>query len=372
MSAARETLFWHYRHRSAAALAAHQAGVPVVGYTSNTVPWELIRAAGCFPLLLSPDVDKLNEPTPLADVWMEPVFDSRIRSVFDGILADAWPYLKLLIIPRTSEPEYKLYLYLREVARQELSKNVPPLHLYDLLHTRSPISRGYGLARTEELKLRLEVRPEALEKAVDESNRARIALRGLQRLRTERPSKISGTDALRISSAFYFMERGAYTDLVNQVCEDANSAPALEGPRLLMKGMPLHHPGLHQALEAQDAVVIAEDDWWGTRAGGANISGFDVDSVFAKYYLDEPSPRVWPASAADSWFEDTLKAGVDGVVFYLPPDDDVYGWDYPRQRDFVHARGIPSLLIKEDASRDLSVEATAELKRFVEAIKHGG
>jgi len=378
MPGAFETLLWHYQHRTAEALSQHQAGVPVVGFTSNTVPWELIRASGCFPVLLAPTLDSLKDPTPLADPLMEPVFEPRIRALFEAVLSGVWHFLQLLVIPRTSEPEHKLYLYLREVERQKLSAAVPPLCLYDLLHTRSPISQKYGLDRTRDLIRRLRqigpVHRKSLSKAVTESNRARTALRRLQNLRTGDAPRISGTDALAISGALYFMDRAAFAKLANRVCREIKSAKPLRGPRLLIKGTPLHHPRLHQALEAHGAVVTAEDDWWGARAAGANLVTAGsvnslVRSIFENYYLRVPSPRVSPAAAADRWFQKAVTHGIDGVVFYLPPDDDVYGWDYPRQRDFVRARGIPSLLIQEEAGRGLSAELSGRVREFVETAR---
>jgi benzoyl-CoA reductase/2-hydroxyglutaryl-CoA dehydratase subunit BcrC/BadD/HgdB len=378
MPGAFETLLWHYQHRTAEALSQHQAGVPVVGFTSNTVPWELIRASGCFPVLLAPALDALKSPTPFADPLMEPVFEPKIRALFEAVLSGAWHFLQLLVIPRTSEPEYKLYLYLREVERQKLSVAVPPLCLYDLLHTRSPISRKYGLDRTRDLIGRLRqigpVHGKSLSKAVAESNRARAALRRLQSLRTGEAPRISGTDALVISGALYFMDRAVYAKLANRACREIKSAKPLRGPRLLIKGTPLYHPRLHQALEAHGAVVTAEDDWWGARAAGANILSAGsihafVRAIFENYYLSAPSPRVSPAAAADLWFQEAVKHGIDGVVFYLPPDDDVYGWDYPRQRDFVRACGIPSLLIREEASRGLSAELNGRVGKFVETAR---
>ena len=91
-------------------------------------------------------------------------------------------------------------------------------------------------------------------------------------------------------------------------------------------------------------------------------------AVFENCYLHAPSPRVSPFADADLWFSKAVKQGIDGVVFYLPPEDDVYGWDYPRQRDFLAARRIPSLLIREDAARGLSGETAASIRDFVKSI----
>ncbi len=377
MPGALETLRWHYQHRAAEALAQHKAGVPVVGYTSNTVPSELIRAAGCFPVLLAPDLEALAKPTPLADKLMESVFESRVRGIFEEILAGEWQFLKLLIIPRTSEREYKLYLYLREVDRQKLNAAIPPVHLFDLLHTHNPISRQYGLERTKDLLGRLKqigsVSARSLSQAVAASNRARSALHKLQSLRTGPVPCISGADAMAATGSLYFMDRTDHAKLVEAVCRELKFAEPRRGPRLLIKGAPLHHPKLHQALEANGAVVVAEDDWWGSRATNAKIAsargaGATVRAIFENYYLHAPSPRVSPSADADLWFRKAIKRGIDGVIFYLPPDDDVYGWDYPRHRDFVSARGLPSLLIREDASRALSANATAQIQDFVRTI----
>jgi len=217
----------------------------------------------------------------------------------------------------------------------------------------------------------------SLAAALAESNRARAALRRLQNLRAGDTPRVSGTDAFAISGALYFMDRVAYAKLVETACRELKSAKPLRGPRLLIKGTPLHHPKLHQALESHGAVVTAEDDWWGARAAGPNIkssrrSSDSIRAIFENYFLHAPSPRVSPAADADRWFQKTVSRGIDGVVFYLPPDDDVYGWDYPRQRDFVAARRIPSLLIREDATRDLSSETAAQIQHFIQSIRRSG
>src|SRR5947208_1208451 len=82
------------------------------------VPWEILRAAGYSPRLLE------EEPcaSPYADRFLEDVFEERIRVIFDRLCAAAWPEISLLVIPRTSEQEHKLYLYLREMERSFSTK----------------------------------------------------------------------------------------------------------------------------------------------------------------------------------------------------------------------------------------------------------
>jgi benzoyl-CoA reductase subunit C len=318
---------------------------PIAGVTSNTAPWEILRAAGYFPVLLSPP----RAPSPAADEYMEDVFDVRIRSIFEHLLAGDWPRVELLVIPRTSEQEHKLFLYLAEVARQEPQRRLPRTLLYNLPHARLPEAPAYGLDRTRALVR--DVPPttdRALVEAIAESNAARQALRRLLRLRGTR---LTGAEALPLLGPFYFMGRTDYAALAMAAADEIAQRPAVTAPRVIVKGSPADHPHLHAAVESHGLVVAAEDDWWGSRAAGADVAtdGDPVEAIFDKYFLDAPSPRVFPPAAADEWFLGAL-ADVAGVVFYLPPDDDVLGWDYPRQRAELDRRGVPHLLIRDDAS----------------------
>ena len=353
MTTAIETLHWHYVNRRATAERQHQAGVPAIGYTSNTVPWELLRAAGCFPLLVSAP----REATPRADEWMEPVFDWRIREIFDGVLAGEWDWLSLLVIPRTSEHEYKLFLYLTEIKRQQPANGLPALHLYDLLHSHAPRSRAYGLERTRDLKARLETltgRPIGatnLADAVREANAARAAMRGLLRLRRGARPRLAGAEALALVGAAYFMDRTEYARLAMEAAAELARRAPLTGPRLLVKGASLDHTGLHQWLENSGAIVVAEDDRWGARAAGRDIrSGNDpLADVFSVYFNDALGVRVFPSERAERWFySETVLRGIDGVVFYLPPEDGALGWDYPRWRQWLDKHHLPGLLVRED------------------------
>jgi len=364
-------LVWHYENPEAEARAA-AGNIPVVGTTSNTVPWELIRAAGAFPCV----VNSGNPDHPDIGTFMEEgVFEARIRAIFGAAISSNLQYLSLLVIPRTSEQEYKLYLYLREVARQDPGRRIPPLYLYDMLHTRFPESYTYGLERTLCLKERLEeltgrkIEDAELLHAIKESNTARDAMQKLLSLREKDP-RITGTEALAFLGASYFFYRDAYARLVDEAMEILRDRNPLAGKRMVIAGSSLNHRGLHQAVEKHGAIVVAEDDWWGSRAAGKNIayeSGNLLKAVFDKYYLDTPSPRLFPSEIADAWFQEKSTNGIDGVIFYLPPEDCVAGWDYPRRRKYLDEKGIPHLLVREDAG-SISGECHERIEEFVRSI----
>lgn len=355
------------------ALEASARGIPVVGVTSNTVPWELIAAAGMFPVVLR----SLDGATPFADEFMEPgVFQPRIRSIFDQIVSRRWP-LQAVIVPRTSEQEYKLFLYLREISRQHPHKALPPIHLYDLPHSRSEESRAYGLSVTFALKEQLEtisgtaMELDDLAESIAESNAARSAVRSLIALRRRTPT-ISGSLALSLIGPFWSIPRKKYSELAQAAVRNLRGLPALNGPRILVKGVSIDGSTLHSVLESFGALVVSEDDWWGERSAGQDMStvGNPVTACFEKYYSDSPSPRTFPGSVADSWFEDRLREGIEGVVFYLPEDDYVSGWDYPRQKNFLDAVGVPSLVIRDDPGKIKTPESFL-VQKWVENLPKG-
>jgi benzoyl-CoA reductase/2-hydroxyglutaryl-CoA dehydratase subunit BcrC/BadD/HgdB len=368
-------LVWHYENPAAEATSIASGGVPVVGITSNTVPWELIRAAGAFPCVINPG--KANH-TDISSFMEEDVFEERIRAIFDAAISGDLRYLSLLLIPRTSEQEYKLFLYLREVARQDPNRRIPPIYLYDMLHTRSSESYSYGLERTRCLKKRLEeltgksVDDAALLHAIEESNSARKAIRNVLSLRGQEP-RATGAEALALIGASFFISRDEYARLSEQAAKMIEDRNPLAGKRLMISGASLNHRGLHQAIEKHGAVVVAEDDWWGSRSAGGDIAGGSTDllrAVFEKYYLDTPGPRVSPFEIADAWFQQTSTDGIDGVVFYLPPEDCVAGWDYPRRRRNLDELGIPHLLLREDAM-SISEKCHERIETFVHSIGVG-
>jgi len=336
-----------------------------VGITSNTVPWELLRAAGLHPVLLSPR----GKETPLADRYLEDAFSARIKAIFEFLISSEGKRLAAVVIPRTSEQEHKLFLYLREVARQGLEQT-PKLILYNLLHARSPEAEAYGFGRTHDLRQQLEqltggpIQPDALREAIAEGNAARHAIRALLQQREGTAPRLRGSEALALIGAWYFMDRSEYALVAQEALREIEMRAPLEGPRIQIKGSPLDNPELCAALESHGAVVVAEDDWWGSRAAGRDIdtSMEPMRAIFEKYYFDAPSPRVFPAAISDAWFF-SKASEVDGVIFYLPAEDDVLGWDYPRLRDYLDERGVPHLMVRSDSSDEIGA--------FIERLQHG-
>jgi benzoyl-CoA reductase/2-hydroxyglutaryl-CoA dehydratase subunit BcrC/BadD/HgdB len=348
-----DSLVAHYTDRQASAREALSRGTGVVGRIGNTVPTELVLACGWLPVLVAAERDA---PTPTADVYMEPSIAPETRSLFESLLRGDCATFELLVLSR---PYSHLYYYLKEVFRLGRAPRVPPLWMYDLMQSQREAVRAYNWERTRELRDRLEhlsgveITASRLRASMALTNTARALQRQLQELRWL--GRISGVDALHAIGAGYFMPPDVYVETLAEYVATLDSETSLDGrPRLLvLPSEPLSHVELHRALESAGALVVAEDDWWGSRAPGHDIppTGDALDGIFLKYWNDTATQNVYPAEPREAWFTaHAARPDVDGVVFYLPPSDHQLGWDYPRLKALLAALGKPTLLLRHDAA----------------------
>ncbi len=188
----------------------------------------------------------------------------------------------------------------------------------------------------------------SLADAIVESNAARALMRRVLSLRCSQP-RVSGVTAMALLGAFSLVDGATYMSLMSQVIEEFERSVPLAGPRLLVAGALADDSRLHEMLEQMGAVVVAEEGGWGMRSVGPDISltGDPIVSTFDHYYEAVASPRE-DRAAEDAWLGQFTRADVDGVVFHLPPDDSVVGWDYPRHRSHFDGLGVPSLVIRDD------------------------
>jgi benzoyl-CoA reductase/2-hydroxyglutaryl-CoA dehydratase subunit BcrC/BadD/HgdB len=347
----------HYENRMAAAQDWAGPG-GMIGVVGSAAPVEFIVAAGRLPMQVPAEPP---HPTPTADLWMEETFEWQQRSVLDRVARGDFESCELLILTRSY---HEVYYYLKEIVRQGQGAKVPPLHMYDLMQSQRAAVRAYGQNRTDDLLARLErlagapITDDQLREAIGVTNRARRTIRDL--LERRRRGEVSGSTAIRAIGAGFFMHPAAFAETLEGWLSDLRPEPDLSGrPRLLVvPSEPLYHPHLHDVLEAAGALVVAEDDAWGARAAGADIpdDASPRPAIFEKYFSDLPTLEVSPRAPREAWLREQIERGdtdrVTAVVFYVPPSDHLFGWYYPGLKEYLDARGVPSLLVRQDVLHD--------------------
>lgn len=313
------------------------------------VPIELVWAAGLWPVL----VHGGTAPTPSADAHLENAgFPNRIRQLIEAVFTGRFGPGSPIVLPRTSDPDYRAFLYLREFVRRGLVRRSGPILLFDLLQSAGGDVPAYNAARARGLLAALGAPDEGpslrrLREQIAWTNAARAALRRVMALRGSSP-RISGVEALPLIRAFWRLAPDVYAPLAIAAAESLARRQPLDGPRVLLLGAPVDGPALHAAIEAHGAIVVAEPGPWGSGAAGEDVAvgGDPFAALAAKYRRDAWGPRTAVAECR-RWIAGAVP-DADAVVVSLPPDDAVFGWDYPWIREQLRQQGVPHICVTHD------------------------
>jgi benzoyl-CoA reductase/2-hydroxyglutaryl-CoA dehydratase subunit BcrC/BadD/HgdB len=339
--------------------------LPAVVLSWPSVPIEIIRAAGLRPIIARGS----SAPTPAADAYLEPdIFPSHLRTLVDAALTGHLSSAARIVIPRTSDPDYKCFLYLKEFARLGIVSVIAPILLFDLLQSDGPDVSAYNTARIRDLLDKLmsvtgrRVMLDDVRDEISRTNAARAAARRLLGFRRGAP-KIKGVDVFPLLGAFWHMAPENYSVLAGEAADEIERRPALTGPHVLLTGSPVDGTALHDAIESRGSIVVAEVSPWGTAVAGNDVCGDDpIVALAEKYRMDAVSSRTPAGSMQDSVAR--LVDGVDAVVISLPPDDAVFGWDYPALRGMLETKCIPHVCLRGDPCRPMSPEDAAQLDKL--------
>jgi hypothetical protein len=352
---------------------------PVVVVSWPSVPVEIVRAAGFHVAIARGS----SGDTPVADQHLEPgIFPSRLRHLVERALTGRLAGAARLVVPRTSDADYTCFLYLREFVRQGMAPALPPVILFDLLQSGGAAVRAYDAARMRQLFDELASAAgrtpslDVLRREIVRANAARAAARRLARLRRGVP-RATGAEIFPLLAAFWERDPEEYVASADAAASAMAARSVLPGPRVLLAGAPADGPEPHAAIESHGAVVVAEVGPWAQGAAGDDVR-VDHDPFAAladKYRADAVGPRT-PIAALRAWTERVLDE-VDAVVVWLPPDDTVFGWDYPWLRELLQARGLPHVCLRGRHDAPPAAAERARLEAMLAAasrlheVRHG-
>ena len=352
--------------RFAAAVAARAARIPIVGMVGSTVPIELIFAAGAYPLPLTGRAQDWSRVNELIEIENEP----EVKSLFLQALDGDFNFCDFIIIATTSDGNRCLFQYLQEIGRQGVVPELPSITQFDLLLGRSEEIQRYSRTALQQLELRLSaltghaIRDDDVKSQLLRSNEIRALQRRLSHLRYA--GSVSGMHAMQALSAAKYTEPGAYKMQLADALAGADTKGHSGRPRILVvSAAPLYHLELHELIESSGALVVAEDDEWGPRRAAVD---FDMtvaprQALFSWYYNHSYSPRM-PTEQREKWLLETMEdKELDGVVFYIPPSDQFFGWRYPELHRHALERALPSLLLRGEV---LDVQDREPMARALE------
>jgi benzoyl-CoA reductase/2-hydroxyglutaryl-CoA dehydratase subunit BcrC/BadD/HgdB len=368
----------HYRERDLAARQWKEQGGKVIGYFYTGVPEELIIAAGCLPLMVTGEPEMVTE---LGDKYMEDYFCPFVRSVHNLLLMGKYDFLDLLIFPHTNDSIKRTYYYLWNQKKKDPTLPVPPITIFDVLHTKKYIANQYVRGRMAALKENFEgltgreISEDALRGAVDLCNETRSLLQKVKELRTGDPPLISGVEALQIIGAAFFMPKEEHNRLLREFLDNAENLPAQNGVRLYVSGSILDNTQLYELIESCGATVVAEDVCTGNRYAENPVdTSIDLlDGLTDRYHTYSHEGRMHPLDdLVDYVVQGVQESKAQGALFNYMQWDDSHGWNYPSQRDALEEIGVPCIAFEMQGYQIANTEQLrTRIETFVEMIRGG-
>ena len=322
-----------------------KAGGRVCGYL-GVVPVEIIAAAGFLPMQLSAgSVSK----TPLADHYMEDLFDPVVRGVFERLLAGELGWLSAIVLPRAGDSVHRLYYYLCEVARVGAA-GLPPVLLADVVQTVGHPSDAYNQGRIAHFwdqmrKIGDQTAGDAeLRAAIACANRLRGQLGGLVEKRRSGPG-MAGARALAAFAAARMLPDDQARGVIAKTASDI---AASSGPRIVVCGNAHDDAGLHAAIESAGGRVVGDFHGAGELSIGAMIDEAlpELEALRRRYQAGVIGSRS-AGDAAEMLATFASEAGADAVVFSYFAVEEALTWDFPEQARALERRGIAALRLSD-------------------------
>lgn len=356
-----DTLRQSYAERDRAARAWKAQGGKIVGYFEDNVPDELILAAGFMPYRLS---GKPNVPTETLKKYLFPFWKKHslaerqvklgfINSMLDLLFRGEYDFVDYLVIPYSRKSILATWQQLHDAKKGYPELKLPETWILDRAMTPSFDSSVFNQQRIFDFRAQLEqwsgapITDAAMAAAIETTNAQRAAIAKLNALRVD--AKVSGAEALALTSAGKLMAPSEHTKLLNAANQELAGRAPRSGPRVFLAGSPQDNDQLYQLIESAGGTVVAENHYWGAPAAYYPVRT-DMEPILAiaHMYHVKPSSVVYPLQRAiDEIVERARNARADAVIFSVYDNDNHEIWSVPDTIDALDAAGIPSLYLKQ-------------------------
>lgn len=347
---------------------------PAIGYMYDYVPREIIEAAGCIPVKVSP-----YESDVTLQATREHIQTSFtcgfVNATFEEILQEKFDFLNGLITGHACTP------------LQRMHEQIAYLSLFDFMHyVKAPTKLDSTEFYAEELKrlsnslenhLGSTINPIKITDAIEQSEEVLNLLDELYEFRTTNPPKLSGREAFQAAFAVQLLPAKSSQELLRillQATQDRSRT--FDGERVFVTGCSTYRTDLIQLIENQGAVVIADDSQEGGRLLARPREGpepglnqpDDPYKRLARTYLGKPGGSY----KADfdrrlTFIENQLdKHNIDSVITLTPKFCDPYMLRIESIRDLVESTGRNFLALNHEHSLSDEGQLRLRVQSFLE------
>lgn len=360
---------------------AKKNGIPVIEYTGNFIPEELIRAAGAETYLMC----KGGEPEPPDAVldymlrFMNPLARSMAGFLELG-LDPVTPISDLLVAQQTDNHVGRI-TELLEFKKVKLCKvGVPADWDKDIAFEYYVESLQKMMEMVEEITGK-KADMELAAKYLNETNQINEGIRKLNTLRKKENPPIGLTEMIRIHHLSFLVKPEIMIQKLEelyQVLKDAPGKYAENAPRVLFVGhaLAIGDYTVPRLIENCGGCVVAEMLDEGVRAIEVDVkTEGDLLKNFAQARYLEKTPINIFQPAWKQRYEVIKKLieeyKVDGVVWYQLSFDEIYDMEYTCLANWMKDTHMP--ILKMESSYEYSRESmgplTTRIESYIEALK---
>lgn len=351
-------------------------GGKALGIICCHVPFELLHAAGIFPVRLratgcadhSLGEDKMGEQNcGFAKALLQRLMDGTYE--LDGVVASngctiaSMVYTNWDMICKKNGKEQFLYMIDPPRMCSEASAKFFAMDMEDL---KEAVEKFAGI----------EITNEKLRGSVDIYNRARALIKQVYDLRKASAPVVTGEEALRLTLAATEMPIEEYIELLKGFLREAKDRkPDKTWPvRVMVAGSALDDPEYVRAIEDCGCLVVADMNSFGMRFLRDEVS-YDAENVLnslSDYYLNRSScPRMIDGS--DELHDYILKAveeyAVDGVILEKLSFCDKWKSESAILADVLKAADIPSLQLERQEQMTAQGQFGIRVEAFRELLE---
>jgi len=351
-------------------------GRKIIGVGCSHVPEELIHAAGLIPWRLTgvkrSNLTKVAEYRPIT--WTEPYVNHVLESAFCG----DYDYLDGMVCTNWNDDRRQLYDIWNRM------KFTPFVHFMHLPRNANKLAVDEYMRQINILKNEIEkyfkvtITDSALWESINLYNKWRELMMEIYGMRTQEVPVLSGEEAMRISTASFFMPMNELVkelELIIAELKNGRKSTSSREKRIIVTGDFIDDPKFINLIEKSGALVVMDDlettsrNFWGE----VEVNGDPIYALAHRYIVKRvPGPRAFfwghNGGGLDQLIKWYREYKCDGIIELALRDSFARLFVRPQLTKRLALENIPGLNLDIEYNYDREEQLRTRIEAFIESL----